>query len=75
MTAARPLAQHAGEGAPRWRWLGLAIGIAAGVLFSVVRIMQGARFASAPLRSTVVDWTVCAALFLPLLCAPKKRTA
>lgn len=62
-------------GEPRWRWRGLAIGIAAGLLFSVVRLVQGAQFASATLWSAVVDWTVCAALFLPLLCAPKKRTA
>jgi membrane-associated PAP2 superfamily phosphatase len=62
-------------GQPRWRWRGLAIGIAAGLLFSIVRIMQGAQFASATLWSAVVDWTVCAALFLPLLCTPKKHTA
>ena len=62
-------------GQPRWRWRGLAIGIAAGLLFSVVRIVQGAQFASATLWSAVVDWTVCATLFLPLLCAPKKLTA
>ena len=62
-------------GRPRWRWRGLAIGVAAGLLFSVVRIMQGAQFASATLWSAVVDWTVCAALFLPLLCAPTTRTA
>ncbi len=49
-------------GEPRWRWRGLAIGIAAGLLFSVVRIMQGAQFASATLWSAAVDWTVCAAL-------------
>ena len=52
-----------------------AAGITAGLLFSIVRIMQGAQFASATLWSAVVDWTVCAALFLPLLCAPKKPTA
>ena len=62
-------------GRPRWRWRGLAIGIAAGLLFGIVRMMQGAQFPSATLWSAVVDWTVCAALFLPLLCAPKKRTA
>jgi len=55
-------------GRPRWRWRGLAIGIAAGLVFSVVRMMQGAHFASATIWSAAVDWTVCAALFLPLLC-------
>ena len=45
-------------GRPAWRWRGLAIGIAAGLLFSVVRMMQGAHFASATIWSGAVDWTV-----------------
>ena len=57
-------------GRTAWRWRGLAVGVAAGLAFSLVRIMQGAHFASATLWSAAVDWTVCAALFLPLLCAP-----
>ena len=61
-------------GRPRWRWRGLAIGIVAGLLFSVVRMMQGAHFASATIWSAAVDWTVCAALFLPLLCRTTART-
>lgn len=60
-------------GRPAWRWRGLAIGIAAGLLFSVVRMMQGAHFASATIWSAAVDWTVCAALFLPLLCRTTTR--
>jgi membrane-associated PAP2 superfamily phosphatase len=55
---------------PSWRWSGLAIGIVAGLLFSVVRMMQGAHFASATLWSAAIDWTVCAVLFAPLLCRP-----
>ena len=55
-------------GRPAWRWRGLAIGIAAGLLFSTVRLMQGAHFASATIWSAAVDWTVCAAIFFPLLC-------
>ena len=55
-------------GRPAWRWRGLAIGIAAGLLFSVVRMMQGAHFASATAWSATVDWTVCALVFMPLLC-------
>ena len=57
-------------GRPTWRWSGLAIGVAAGSLFSVVRMMQGAHFASATMWSATVDWTVCALLFAPLLCRP-----
>ena len=62
-------------GRPGWRWRGLAIGVAAGLLFSVVRMMQGAHFASATIWSAAVDWTVCAALFLPLLCRATTRAA
>jgi membrane-associated PAP2 superfamily phosphatase len=62
-------------GRPAWRWRGLAIGIVAGALFSAVRIAQGAHFASATLWSAWVDWIVCAALFLPLLCRTKTPQA
>jgi membrane-associated PAP2 superfamily phosphatase len=54
-------------GRPAWRWGGLAIGLGAGLVFSAVRILQGAHFASATLWSAAIAWTVCAALFLPLL--------
>jgi len=62
-------------GSAAWRWRGLAIGVAAGLAFSAVRIAQGAHFASATLWSALVDWTVCAALFLPLLCRAKTPQA
>lgn len=56
------------SGRPAWRWRGLAIGIVAGLIFSAVRLMQGAHFASATIWSAAVDWTVCAAIFFPILC-------
>lgn len=52
---------------PRWRWTGLAIGVGAGLLFSAVRMLQGAHFASATIWSAAIDWTVCCVLFAPLL--------
>lgn len=55
------------SGRRAWRWRGLAIGVAAGVLFSVVRIVQGAHFASATMWSATVCWTLCALVFLPLI--------
>jgi membrane-associated PAP2 superfamily phosphatase len=61
-------------GRPNWRWRGLAVGLIAGVSFSIVRIVQGAQFASATLWSAMIDWTVCAALFLPLLCRREPRS-
>lgn len=63
------------SGQPAWRWRGLAIGVAAGLTFSVVRLMQGAHFASATIWSAAVDWTVCALVFFPLLCRPPSRAA
>jgi len=62
-------------GRPVWRWTGLTVGITAGLLFSLVRIMQGAQFASATLWSATVDWTVAALVFMPLLCDPWTRAA
>jgi membrane-associated PAP2 superfamily phosphatase len=55
-------------GRPSWRWRGLGVGVGAGAVFSVVRIAQGAHFASATLWSAAILWATCAALFLPLLC-------
>lgn len=54
-------------GRPHWRRRGLAIGVAAGVLFGIVRIVQGAHFPSATVWSAVVCWTLSALVFLPLL--------
>ncbi len=50
-------------GSRRLRWAGLAAGIAGGLLFSVVRVSQGAHFASQTLWSAAVAWTVAAWLF------------
>lgn len=55
-------------GRPAWRWRGLAIGIAAGLLFSAVRMMQGAHFASATLWSAAIAWCIAALFFMPLVC-------
>ncbi|MEO8311889.1 MAG: phosphatase PAP2 family protein [Caldimonas sp.] len=61
------------SGRPAWRWRGLALGTAAGLMFSVVRMVQGAQFASATLWSAAIDWTVCALVFMPLLCRATTR--
>jgi membrane-associated PAP2 superfamily phosphatase len=50
-------------GRPAWRWGGLAIGIVAGLVFSTVRIMQGAHFLSQTLWSACVMWAVASILF------------
>ena len=55
-------------GRPKWRWMGLAAGITCGLLFSVVRMMQGAHFASATLWSATIDWVIAALVFMPLVC-------
>lgn len=58
---------------PAWRWQGLAIGVAAGLLFGGVRMIQGAHFLSHVLWSALVDWLVAALLFLPLIAAMPGR--
>lgn len=54
-------------GRPAWRWGGLAIGICAGLLFSMVRIMQGAHFLSQTLWSACVMWGVASILFYAVI--------
>ncbi len=55
------------SGRVRWRWSGLAIAIAAGMVFSLVRIAQGAHFPSHSLWAAAVDWLVTSLIFLPLI--------
>ncbi|WP_454696393.1 phosphatase PAP2 family protein [Achromobacter aegrifaciens] len=54
-------------GRPAWRWWGLAVGIAAGVGFSVVRILQGAHFLSQTLWSAALMWFLATLFFYPLI--------
>lgn len=61
-------------GVRRWRWLGLCLGVAAGLLFSAVRISQGSHFLSQTLWSAALAWTIAAVLFAPLLWRGKKRS-
>lgn len=55
------------SGRPRWRWLGLLAGVAAGTGFAAVRIAQGAQLGSQTLWSAFVAWTTAALVFAPLL--------
>jgi membrane-associated PAP2 superfamily phosphatase len=57
------------SGRRAWRWSGLGVGIAAGVVFSLVRMVQGAHFPSHSLWAAAIDWLVASLLFLPLICA------
>jgi len=59
---------------PRLRWGGLALGIGAGLLFSTVRILQGAHFLSQTLWSAALVWLLASVLFLPLV-ANRRRAA
>jgi len=54
-------------GGGRWRWWGLAAGIAAGLACSLVRILQGAHFLSQTLWSAAVMWLVASLAFYPVL--------
>jgi membrane-associated PAP2 superfamily phosphatase len=53
------------SGRPSWRRWGLHAGIACGVMFSVVRFMQGAHFPSHVLWSASLDWLAASLVFLP----------
>ncbi len=41
---------------PRWRWLGLAVGISLGVLFGAVQQLRGAHFLSHDLWTAAICW-------------------
>jgi membrane-associated PAP2 superfamily phosphatase len=55
---------------PAWRWGGLAIGIVAGLAFSLVRIAQGAHFLSQTLWSASLMWCLASLLFYSVLTRP-----
>lgn len=50
---------------------GLLVAIAAGVLFSVVRMAQGAHFLSHNLWAAAIDWLAAAMVFAPLIGAQR----
>jgi membrane-associated PAP2 superfamily phosphatase len=52
---------------PMLRWGGLCAGIACGLLFSAVRIAQGAHFLSQTLWSAVLMWLLASLLFYGVL--------
>lgn len=55
------------HGSSVWRWRGLAAGIACGLLFSSVRIAQGAHFLSQTLWSAALMWLLASVFFYPLI--------
>lgn len=55
------------RGRTTMRWWGLAGAIAAGIVFSLVRMIQGAHFPSHSLWAAAVDWLVASLVFLPLI--------
>lgn len=56
-----------------WRWWGLFTGITAGILFSLVRMAQGAHFPSHSLWAAAVDWLATSLIFLPLIAQRGKQ--
>jgi membrane-associated PAP2 superfamily phosphatase len=62
-------------GRPSWRWGGLALGIAAGLVFSIVRIMQGAHFFSQTVWSACIMWFIASLLFYRLIAGPRGTAA
>jgi membrane-associated PAP2 superfamily phosphatase len=60
-------------GRPAWRWGGLAAGAIAGMLFGLIRVMQGAHFPSHVMWSAVVCWLAAALVYLPVLAPAASR--
>lgn len=54
-------------GRPLLRWGGLAVGITSGLVFSFVRIVQGAHFFSQTVCSALVMWLLASLIFAPLI--------
>lgn len=59
----------------RLQYAGLAIGLAAGLVFSAVRVVQGAHFVSHNLSSAAVVWCSAALVFAPLVHARERHRA
>lgn len=55
---------------PRWRWLGLAIGLSMGLTFGFAQQLRGAHFLSHDLWTLMICWTSSALLARVLLPAP-----
>jgi len=49
---------------PHLRWRGLAIGIAAGVVFGIAQQLRGAHFLSHDLWTAAICWTTAVGLYL-----------
>lgn len=43
---------------PRWRWAGLAIGFAAGLMFGIAQQLRGAHFVSHDIGTAAICWAV-----------------
>lgn len=61
--------------APKWRWAGLAIGVAAGLLFGISQQLRGAHFASHDLATAAICWFTALAAFGLFWRTPTHRRA
>lgn len=52
---------------PSLRWGGVALAAAAGLLFGLVRTMEGAHFFSQTLWSAALAWLICSVVFFPVI--------
>lgn len=60
---------------PRLRWCGLALAVAAGLLFGFLRISQGAHFLSQTVWSAALAWLLCSLLFYPLIVTRHRKAS
>lgn len=60
---------------PQWRWLGLAVGIALGLLFGIVQQVRGAHFISHDLWTAAICWASAVGGFLYFQRSSRARPA
>lgn len=53
--------------APRWRWAGLATGVAVGLVFGISQQLRGAHFISHDLYTVGICWLVALLLYVAIL--------
>ncbi|KAF1690284.1 hypothetical protein CSC64_11565 [Pseudoxanthomonas koreensis] len=53
--------------APRWRWIGLAAGIAGGLVFGISQQLRGAHFLSHDIVTAGVCWSIALGLYATML--------
>lgn len=60
---------------PRWGWIGLGVGLSAGLLFGISQQLRGAHFVSHDIAALTVCWCAARALQRLMLAGPRRERA